>query len=111
MTGGLPRPGRSRYMYSDALLPAICLAGRYSWPMQHFTPPRESAYARALELQDAGAEIADVGPWLLRAKRELQDLVDRAVAEAAYGSRQRSWTEIGRSLGVSRQAVQQKYDR
>lgn len=78
----------------------------------------ESAYVRALEMQDSGAEIADVGLWLQRAKhelqvmqRELQDLIDRAVDEAAFGNRKRSWTEIGRSLGVSRQAVQQKYDR
>lgn len=69
------------------------------------------AYARALELQEQGAEIADVGPWLRRAKRELQDLIDRAVDEAAFGPRRRSWTEIGDSLGVSRQAVQQKYNR
>ena len=89
----------------------MCLALRYSQWVEHSGQTCGSAYARARELQDAGAEIADVGPWLLRAKRELQELIDRAVDEAAYGSRRRSWTEIGRSLGVSRQAVQQKYDR
>lgn len=77
-----------------------------------------AAYVRALEMQDSGAEIADVGPWLQRAKhelqgmqQELQDLIDRAVSESRSTTRRRSWTEIGRSLGVSRQAVQQKYDR
>jgi uncharacterized membrane protein len=78
----------------------------------------EVALKRALELQDDGAEIAEVGPVLQQARqhlaalrRELDDLIDRAVREAAFGSRGRSWTEIGRSLGVSRQAVQQKYQR
>jgi DNA-directed RNA polymerase specialized sigma subunit len=78
----------------------------------------ELALSRALVLHDDGAEIADVGPLLQQARqhlaamfRELDDLKDRAVIEAAYGSRGRSWTEIGRSLGVSRQAVQQKYQR
>jgi hypothetical protein len=76
----------------------------------------ELALKRALALQDDGAEIADVGPLLQQARRhlaalrrDLDDLVDRAVREAAFGNRKRSWTEIGRSLGVSRQAVQQKY--
>jgi hypothetical protein len=76
----------------------------------------EVALARALELQDDGAEIAEVGPLLQQARRhlaalrrDLDELIDRAVREAAFGNRKRSWTEIGRSLGVSRQAVQQKY--
>jgi 2-methylisocitrate lyase-like PEP mutase family enzyme len=74
------------------------------------------ALSRALALQDDGAEIVYVGPLLQQAaqhlaamRRELDDLKDRAVNEAARGNRRRSWTEIGRSLGVSRQAVQQKY--
>lgn len=79
--------------------------------MERTAQGEQSAYARALALQDDGAEIADVGPWLQRAKRDLAALIDRAVEEAAFGDRRRSWTEIGRSLGVSRQAVQQKYDR
>jgi DNA-directed RNA polymerase specialized sigma subunit len=76
----------------------------------------EMALSRALALQDDGAEIVYVGPLLQQAaqqlaamRRELDDLKDRAVHEAAYGNRRRSWTEIARSLGVSRQAVQQKY--
>jgi DNA-directed RNA polymerase specialized sigma subunit len=78
----------------------------------------EMALSRALALQDDGAEIADVGLLLQQARRhlaalrrDLDELIDRAVMEAAFGSRRRSWTEIGRSLGVSRQAVQQKYQR
>jgi hypothetical protein len=82
------------------------------------TQDYEAALSRALALQDDGAEIADVGPLLQQARRhlaalrrDLDDLIDRAVREAAFGNRKRSWTEIGRSLGVSRQAVQQKYQR
>lgn len=92
-------------------LTARRLARRYSYAVQRMSHEDASAYARALTLQDDGAEIADVGPLLQRAKRDLQELVDRAVREAAFGPRRRSWTEIGKSLGVSRQAVQQKYDR
>jgi DNA-directed RNA polymerase specialized sigma subunit len=78
----------------------------------------ELTLLRAREMQADGAEIADVGPVLQQARRhlaelrrDLDDLIDRAVLEAAFGNRGRSWTEIGRSLGVSRQAVQQKYQR
>ena len=89
----------------------MCLAGRYSRAVERTARGEQTAYARALALQDDGAEIADVGPLLRQAKRELAALIDRAVEEAAFGNRQRTWSEIGRSLGISRQAVQQKYDR
>lgn len=69
-----------------------------------------SAYDRALELYENPGVNSDfdvIGPVLAEARRELDDLTRRAVGRAVR--RGEPWSRIGPSLGVTRQAAQQRY--
>ena len=48
-----------------------------------------------------------IGPLLMQARRELDELTRLAVGRAVH--RGEPWTRIGPALGVTRQAAQQKY--
>jgi hypothetical protein len=58
-----------------------------------------------------GRRVAGADPEDLAELAGLHTIVDRAVAEAVAGQRSAgfSWAEIGRGLGITRQAAQQRY--
>ncbi len=60
-----------------------------------------------------GRRVADADPEDLVELVELRTVVELAIADAIDGMRreprQASWTEIGRALGITRQAAQQRY--
>ena len=71
---------------------------------------QEPAYVRALELYEHPGLHADfdvIGPVLVQARRELDELTRLAVQRAVR--RGEPWSRIGPSLGVTRQAAQQRY--
>lgn len=69
--------------------------------------PEQWAFLHAVDLYESDAEVLEVGPALRQARRDLDQLTRYVVTRAVQ--RGFSWTDIGRALGVSRQAVQQKY--
>lgn len=86
-----------------------------SWDTERVSRVNEQttgcAYDRALNLLDnpgihRGIDVA--GPVLAQARREIDALTLRAVAEARR--RGERWSRIGPALGVSRQAAQKKYE-
>ena len=75
--------------------------------------------AAALERWADNVEPGDLIAVDMSALRQLAKLtdqreaLDRAITEAVHAARQanRSWSEIGAMLGVSKQAAQRKYGR
>lgn len=67
-----------------------------------------SAFSVAWDLLEDGAPITDVGPLLRKARQEVDELTEFAVRRAIG---RETWETIGRSLGMSRQAVQKRYGR
>ena len=69
-----------------------------------------SAYDRARESYENPGVYSDfdvIGPVLVEARRELEELTRLAVDRAVR--RGEPWSRIGPSLGVTRQAAQQRY--
>ncbi|WP_311209371.1 MULTISPECIES: hypothetical protein [unclassified Aeromicrobium] len=63
-------------------------------------------------IRAAGRRVGDADPEDLVDLVALRDEVDAAIASAIRGQRERhgrSWAEIARGLGTSRQAVQMRY--
>ncbi len=61
-----------------------------------------------------GRRLADDGPTELAAAVELANQLDATIGEAVRVMRDRhgfSWAEVGRELGITRQAAQQRYGR
>ena len=71
------------------------------------TPPMATLAPVPAPVLAAGADLLDALDRLRVARREVESSV--AVAVASARSAGRSWTEIGARLGVSAQAVQQRY--
>ncbi|MCU1692987.1 MAG: hypothetical protein JWM64_2078 [Frankiales bacterium] len=65
------------------------------------------SFGELLVLLDEDAEVAEVGPVLVRAVADLELLHTLAVRRARQ--RRESWPSIGAALGVTRQAAQKKY--
>lgn len=64
---------------------------------------------RAMARRATGGEVEALGVL-----RDLRWKIDAAIAEGAQGAHEAfgfSWTEIGRELGISRQAARQMYGR
>lgn len=64
---------------------------------------------RAMARRATGGELEALGVL-----RELRWKIDAAIAEGAQGAHEAfgfSWTEIGRELGITRQAARQMYGR
>lgn len=64
---------------------------------------------RAMSRRAVGGELEALGVL-----RELRWKIDAAIAEGAQGAHEAfgfSWTEIGRELGITRQAARQMYGR
>lgn len=66
--------------------------------------------ARALVRRAAEGDLEAMSV-LRAAEREMHDALVDAVTENRKGRNAYSWTEIGRELGISRQAAQQQYGR
>lgn len=64
------------------------------------------AFGHALELYRSGADFDKLGPVLVRAREDIDELTEMAVQRAAQ---RETWETIGRALGVSRQAARKKY--
>lgn len=64
------------------------------------------AFDDVLDLYRSGADIAVLGPVLVRARADLDELTEMAVQRAAQ---RETWETIGAALGVTRQAVRKKY--
>ncbi len=61
-----------------------------------------------------GRRVADADPEDLALMIEVREELDRAIKAAVKGQREqhdRSWTEIGRGLGIKRQTAQITYGR
>ena len=59
-----------------------------------------------------GRRVADADPEDLADLAALRDVLDAAIAEAVAGQRARhgrSWADIGRGLGTTREAAYQRY--
>lgn len=75
--------------------------------------PDYAAFARRA-VRAYGRRVADADPEDLVELVALAGVLDAAVDEAVRGLRRRdgrqaSWSEIGRALGITRQAAQQRY--
>lgn len=59
-----------------------------------------------------GRRVADGDPEDLADLKALRDVLEAAIADGVAGQRaryDRSWSDIGRGLGISKQAAQQRY--
>ena len=75
--------------------------------------PEYGAFARRM-IRAYGRRVADADPEDLAGLRDLRDDVERAIQVAVDGQRRdygRSWAEIGRGLGITRQSAQERYGR
>lgn len=69
--------------------------------------PVVEAYVRAFGLYIDNADFDEIGPALVEARDMLEVLTHRSVQRAVEQGH--SWTSIGASLGVSRQAAKQRF--
>ena len=72
--------------------------------------PEFAAMARRI-VRAHGRRVADADPEDLDGLLDLRDVVEEAIAEAVAGQRANgfSWAQIGRGLGITRQAAQMRY--
>lgn len=74
--------------------------------MQTAAQERPWAFTHAVELYRRGAEFTEIAPALLQARADVERLTEMAVQRAAG---RETWSTIGSSLGVTRQAARKKY--
>lgn len=74
--------------------------------MSEATQERPWAFNHALELYRRKADITELGPVLVRARADVEELTEMAVQRAAQ---RETWETIGTSLGVTRQAARKKF--
>lgn len=64
-------------------------------------------------IRGAGRRVADADEFELQALVELRDVVEDAIRVAVDGQRngpaERSWADIGRALGITRQSAWERY--
>lgn len=75
--------------------------------------PEYAAMLRRM-IRAYGRRVADADDVDLAEMVELRDLLETAIAEAVAGQRERhgrSWADVARGLGVTRQAAQMRYGR
>lgn len=71
--------------------------------------PEYAGFARRA-IRAYGRRVADADPEDLREMLEMRVVLEEAIATAVDGLRVRSsWADIARALGLSKQAVQQRY--
>lgn len=75
--------------------------------------PEYAAMVRRI-IRAHGRRVGDADEVDLAELVAMRDVLEAAIADAVEGQRTRwgrSWTEIGRGLGTSRQAAQMRYGR
>lgn len=68
--------------------------------------------ALARQIRALSARVADADPEDLAHMVTLRDTLEAAIADAVHGQRRthgRSWADLGRALGVTRQAMEKRY--
>lgn len=73
--------------------------------------PEYAAMMRRM-IRAHGRRVADADPEDLTELIELREVLEAAISEAITGQRARhgrSWSDIARGLGITRQAAQQRY--
>lgn len=73
--------------------------------------PEYAAMVRRM-IRSYGRRVADADPEDLAELVAIREVLDEAIDEAVEGMREAraiSWGQIGRALGITRQAAQQRY--